>query len=127
MVLINSCNTAKEIKSLIDDSVADVDEGTTLVKRAGVTMSEVVESVQRVTATVAEISAASAEQSSGVEQVNLAVAQMDQSTEQNAALVQEALAAAKSLSDQAQGLSRTVAQFRVDDGTDTLPALARLN
>ncbi|MCW2479367.1 methyl-accepting chemotaxis protein [Candidatus Symbiopectobacterium sp. NZEC135] len=122
-----SASAAKEIKGLIDDSVSKVDEGTTLVKRAGVTMSEVVESVQRVTATVAEISAASAEQSSGIEQVNLAVAQMDQSTEQNAALVQEALAAAKSLSDQAQGLSRTVAQFRVDDGTDTLPTLARLN
>lgn len=120
-----SATAAKEIKGLIDDSVTKVDEGTLLVKRAGETMSEVVESVQRMTATMAEITAASNEQSAGIEQVNLAVSQMDQSTEQNAALVQEALAAAKSLSDQAQELSRTVAQFRVDESGD-LPALAQL-
>lgn len=121
-----SASAAKEIKNLIDDSVAKVDEGTGLVKHAGTTMNEIVESVQRVTSMVAEISSASAEQRSGIEQVNLAVAQMDQSTEQNAALVQEALAAAKSLSDQAQALARTVDRFRVsENGNDdylSLPA-----
>ena len=120
-----SASAAKEIKGLIEDSVSKVEESTALVKRAGETMSEVVESVQRVTATVAEISSASAEQSSGIEQVNLAVSQMDQSTEQNAALVQEALAAAKSLNDQAQELSRTITQFRIEEPADELPALAR--
>ncbi|ATA23759.1 hypothetical protein BIY26_15360 [Brenneria goodwinii] len=121
-----SASAAKEIKGLIDDSVSKVTEGTDLVKHAGSTMSEIVESVQRVTAMVAEISAASEEQSSGIKQVNLAVSQMDQSTEQNAALVLQALAAAKSLSDQAQDLSRTVDRFRTDesDSADYLPALA---
>ncbi|WP_233986763.1 methyl-accepting chemotaxis protein [Pectobacterium versatile] len=118
-----SASAAREIKGLIDDSVAKVGEGTDFVKQAGDTMSEVVESVHRVTSMMGEISVASAEQRSGIEQVNLAISQMDQSTEQNAALVEEALAAARSLSEQAQDLSRTVEQFRVDESAGNYLAL----
>ena len=88
-----SANAAKEIKGLIGDTVARVDNGTTLVGRAGQTMEEIVQAVKRVTDIMGEISAASAEQSSGIEQVNRAVAQMDEVTQQNAALVEEAAAA----------------------------------
>jgi len=108
-----SAAAAKEIKGLIDDSVAKVAVGTELVKQAGTTMREIVEGVERVTTMVGEISAASAEQSAGIAQVNQAVSQMDQGTQQNAALVEEALAAAQSLSQQAQALAHTVDQFRV--------------
>ncbi len=108
-----SAAAAKEIKELIDDSVAKVGAGTQLVEQAGSTMREVVEGVQSVTNMVAEISAASAEQSAGIAQVNQAISQMDQGTQQNAALVEEALAAAESLSQQAVALSQTVGQFRV--------------
>nr|WP_240353022.1 methyl-accepting chemotaxis protein [Pectobacterium punjabense] len=118
-----SASAAREIKGLIDDSVAKVGEGTDFVKQAGDTMSEVVESVHRVTSMMSEISVASAEQRSGIEQVNLAISQMDQSTEQNAALVEEALAAAHSLNEQAQELSRTVEQFRVDESAGSYLAL----
>lgn len=108
-----SAEAAKEIKGLIDDSVAKVGMGTQLVEQAGATMNEVVAGVKNVTTMVAEISAASGEQSSGIAQVNQAIAQMDQSTQQNAALVEEALAAAQSLSQQAVLLSQTVGQFQV--------------
>ena len=108
-----SAAAAKEIKGLIDDSVAKVGAGTQLVEQAGATMREVVEGVKNVTTMVAEISSASAEQSAGIAQVNQAVSQMDQGTQQNAALVEEALAAAQSLSQQAVALSQTVGQFRV--------------
>ena len=108
-----SAEAAKEIKGLIDDSVAKVGMGTQLVEQAGATMNEVVAGVKNVTAMVAEISAASGEQSAGIAQVNQAIAQMDQSTQQNAALVEEALAAAQSLSQQAVRLSQTVGQFKV--------------
>ncbi|PWC18941.1 methyl-accepting chemotaxis protein [Brenneria corticis] len=114
-----SAAAAKEIRGLIDNSVFKVIEGTNLVKNAGATMSEIVESVQRVTVMVAAISSAGAEQSSGIEQVNQAVSQMDQSTEQNATLVLEVLAAAKSLNNQALELTRTVDQFRVDESADS--------
>ncbi|ACS85516.1 methyl-accepting chemotaxis protein [Musicola paradisiaca] len=118
-----SASAAREIKNLIDDSVSRVDEGTELVKHAGSTMDEIVESVKRVTTMVVEISTASSEQGAGITQVNQAVSQMEQSTEQNAALVQEALAA-KSLNDQAQDLARTVDRFRVDDRAGYLSAVA---
>ncbi|RZJ62481.1 MAG: hypothetical protein EON49_02135 [Acidovorax sp.] len=108
-----SAAAAKEIKGLIDDSVAKVGAGTQLVEQAGATMREVVEGVKNVTTMVAEISSASAEQSAGIAQVNQAVSQMDQGTQQNAALVEEALAAAQSLSQQAVALSQTVGQFRL--------------
>ncbi|CAN7363683.1 methyl-accepting chemotaxis protein [Acidovorax sp. LjRoot194] len=108
-----SAAAAKEIKGLIDDSVAKVGAGTQLVEQAGATMREVVDGVKNVTTMVAEISSASAEQSAGIAQVNQAVSQMDQGTQQNAALVEEALAAAQSLSQQAVALSQTVGQFRL--------------
>ena len=108
-----SAAAAKEIKTLIDDSVAKVGIGTQLVERAGTTMGDVVQGVKSVTAMVAEISAASSEQSAGIAQVNQAVTQMDQGTQQNAALVEEALAAVQSLSQQALALSQVVGKFRV--------------
>ena len=108
-----SAAAAKEIKSLINDSVIKVDDGSRLVASAGATMREVVGSVQRVTDIMAEITAASQEQSAGIEQVNQAIVQMDHVTQQNAALVQEALAAAQSLEDQATGLGEAVSIFRL--------------
>ncbi|WP_059415748.1 methyl-accepting chemotaxis protein [Cupriavidus basilensis] len=108
-----SANAAKEIKGLIGDSVARVENGSALVDQAGKTMGEIVQAVKRVTDIMGEISAASAEQSSGIEQVNKAVAQMDEVTQQNAALVEEAAAAAGSLEDQASRLQASVANFRL--------------
>ncbi len=115
-----SAAAAKEIKTLISDSVQEVEQGSTLVARAGNTMAEVVTSVKRVTDIMAEISAASAEQSSGIEQVSKTVMQLDESTQQNAALVEEATAAAKSLEDQALDLTRAVAVFRLAGGAQPL-------
>ncbi len=109
-----SAAAAKEIKSLIDDSVEKVDSGSKLVEQAGHTMNEVVSSVRRVTDIVGEITEASREQSEGIEQVNQAVTQMDQVTQQNAALVEEAAAAAQSLQDQATSLSQIVGVFKID-------------
>lgn len=108
-----SAAAAKEIKTLIGDSVDKVESGSTLVQQAGVTMEEVVTSVRRVTDIIAEISAASQEQSAGIEQVNQAITQMDQVTQQNAALVEQAAAAADSLQEQASHLSGVVSVFRV--------------
>ena len=108
-----SAGAAKEIKTLIDDSVEKVSEGSALVNQAGSTMGEIVTSVQRVTDIMAEISAASQEQSSGIEQVNQTVTQMDETTQQNAALVEEATAAARSMEEQASQLMEAVAVFRV--------------
>ncbi len=108
-----SASAAKEIKELIDDSVSKVGTGTTLVREAGSTMAEVVESVKRVTDIVAEISAASNEQSAGIEEINRAVSQMDQVTQQNAALVEEAAAAAQSMQEQASTLSGLVSVFKL--------------
>ncbi len=108
-----SAAAAKEIKGLISDSVEKVDIGSKLVNEAGATMEEVVTSIRRVTDIMGEITAASQEQSSGIEQVNQAIEQMDQVTQQNAALVEEAAAAAESLQDQAAGLARIVATFKL--------------
>ncbi|AON57004.1 methyl-accepting chemotaxis protein [Herbaspirillum seropedicae] len=108
-----SASAAKEIKQLIDDSVEKVGAGSQLVERAGATMSEVVASVRRVTDVVAEISAASSEQSTGIEEINRAITQMDEVTQQNAALVEEATAAAQSLQDQAARLSQVVSVFKL--------------
>ena len=108
-----SAAAAREIKSLIGDSVDKVEAGSKLVAQAGSTIQEVVASVQRVTDIMAEITAASNEQSAGIEQVNQAIAQMDQVTQQNAALVEEAAAAAGSMQDQAATLSQVVSIFRV--------------
>jgi methyl-accepting chemotaxis protein len=109
-----SAAAAKEIKTLIGDSVNKVDTGTKLVDQAGTTMDEIVESVKRVTDIMSEITAASQEQSSGIEQVNEAISQMDHATQQNAALVEEAAAAAGSLQDQASKLAQVVSVFRLD-------------
>ncbi len=111
-----SASAAKEIKALISDSVQEVAQGSTLVNRAGTTMTEVVASVKRVTDIMAEISAASAEQSAGIDQVSKTVMQLDEGTQQNAALVEEASAAAKSMEDQAAELARAVAVFRLAGG-----------
>jgi methyl-accepting chemotaxis protein len=108
-----SADAAKEIKSLIGVSVERVEQGTLLVDQAGVTMTEVVSSIRRVTDIMGEISAASNEQSLGVAQVGEAVTQMDQTTQQNAALVEEMAAAASSLKAQAEDLVQTVAVFKV--------------
>ena len=109
-----SAAAAKEIKTLIGDSVGKVEDGTKLVDDAGKTMEEIVTAVKRVTDIMSEISAASAEQSTGVDQVNQAVTQMDEVTQQNAALVEEAAAAAESLSEEAQHLSQSVSVFKLD-------------
>jgi methyl-accepting chemotaxis protein len=109
-----SAEAAKEIKTLITDSVERVGQGSALVDQAGATMSEVVASIRRVTDIMGEISAASSEQSQGVAQVGEAVTQMDQATQQNAALVEEMAAAASSLKSQAQDLVQAVAVFKVD-------------
>ena len=116
-----SAAAAREIKSLIGDSVEKVETGGRLVAQAGATMREVVSSVQRVTDIMAEISAASHEQSAGIEQVNQAIAQMDQVTQQNAALVEEAAAAAGSMQEQASQLSQVVSIFRLSGHAEAMP------
>jgi methyl-accepting chemotaxis protein len=108
-----SAAAAKEIKTLIGDSVDKVGQGSKLVQQAGVTMEEIVINVKRVTDIVGEISAASQEQSTGIEEVNRAITQMDEATQQNAALVEQAAAASQSLQDQAGSLGRAVNAFRI--------------
>jgi methyl-accepting chemotaxis protein len=109
-----SAAAAKEIKTLIGDSVEKVDEGAKLVDQAGTTMEEIVDSVKRVTDIMAEITAASQEQTSGIEQINQAISQMDQVTQQNASLVEEAAAAAESMQDQAANLAQVVSVFKLN-------------
>ena len=109
-----SAAAAKEIKELIGDSVNKVETGSKLVEQAGATMSEVVASVKRVTDIVGEISAASQEQSAGINEVGKAISLMDESTQQNAALVEQAAAAAKSMQDQASTLVQVVSVFKID-------------
>jgi methyl-accepting chemotaxis protein-1 (serine sensor receptor) len=110
-----SASAAKEIKVLINESVAKVSLGTGLVDQAGQTMVEVVGAIKRVTDIVGEISSASTEQSSGVSQIGQAVNQMDQATQQNAALVEQSAAAAQSLEIQAQRLSEAVHAFKLEE------------
>ncbi len=123
-----SAAAAKEIKTLIGDSVEKVERGSKLVGQAGVTMDEVVTSVKRVTDIMSEIANASAEQSAGIEQVNLSIIEMDSMTQQNAALVEEAAAAAQSLQDQAGELARVVSIFKLSEGeqyqAEAAPAVA---
>ncbi|WP_371867828.1 methyl-accepting chemotaxis protein [Pseudoduganella rivuli] len=108
-----SAAAAKEIKELINDSVAKVDTGGKLVDEAGATMQQIVSSVKQVADIMSEIAGASAEQSSGIEQVNLAITDMDAATQQNAALVEQAAAAASSLQQQAVQLAEAVAVFKL--------------
>ncbi len=112
-----SAAAAKEIKTLIDDSVGKVEQGSQQVGQAGRTMQEIVDSVKRVTDIMGEITAASQEQTTGIEQINQAITQMDQVTQQNAALVEQAAAAAQSLQEQAGGLSQVVGVFQLSDAT----------
>ena len=109
-----SAGAAKEIKALIEDSVEKVSAGSKLVDRAGETMQDIVDSVKRVTNVIDEITSASLEQTSGIEQINQAINQMDEATQQNAALVEEAAAAAEALQDQASHLAQAVNVFRLD-------------
>jgi methyl-accepting chemotaxis protein len=118
-----SAAAAREIKELIGNSVDQVDIGARLVQQAGSTMDDVVASVRRVTDIMGEITSASAEQSMGIDQVNTAITQMDQVTQQNAALVEQAAAAAASMQDQAERLAQVAASFRLEEGLRT-PALA---
>lgn len=115
-----SASAAKEIKSLITDSVEKTGEGTALVEHAGKTMDEIVHSVKRVADIIAEIAAASVEQSTGIDQVNSAVSQMDEVTQQNAALVEQAAAAAESLMEQAEEMNTVVSVFKLDDEVQSL-------
>ncbi|WP_345815580.1 methyl-accepting chemotaxis protein [Paraburkholderia sp. PREW-6R] len=123
-----SAQSAKEIKTLISESVAEIQGGSTLVEHAGEAMSNVSASISRVTQMMAEISASSLEQSTGIEQVNQAVVQMDEMTQQNAALVEEAAAAASSLHQQTQQLKQAVSVFEISESVlraqhfDEMPA-----
>ncbi len=119
-----SAAAAKEIKVLIDDSVDKVKLGTQLVDQAGATMDDVVDSVKRVNDIMGEIMVASLEQTSGIEQVNQAIIQMDQVTQQNAALVEEAAAAAQSMQDQAGNLLQVVSIFKLDEQAPAVRAVA---
>jgi methyl-accepting chemotaxis protein len=123
-----SATAAKEIKGLIQDSVAKVEEGSKLVDESGKALGDIVSSVKKVTDIVFEIASASAEQSSGIEQVSKAVLQMDEVTQQNAALVEEAAAASQSIVDQAQALNELVGHYRVgeDEGAAGLAAPRRI-
>ena len=110
-----SSAAAREIKTLIDDSVGTVDAGARLVDQAGITMDEVVSSVRRVTDIISDISSASEEQTAGIEKINQAIRQMDDVTQQNAALVEQAAAAAHSMQEQALHLSQAVSIFKLSD------------
>ncbi|CAD6508767.1 methyl-accepting chemotaxis protein [Paraburkholderia sabiae] len=114
-----SASAAKEIKDLIDESVNRVNSGTALVDEAGRTMSEIVQSVRQVSDLMGEISAASGEQHRGIEQVNVAISQMDEVTQQNAALVEEASAAAQSMASQASTLRDVVSTFKLPAAHET--------
>ncbi|QQG29895.1 MCP four helix bundle domain-containing protein [Pectobacterium carotovorum] len=116
-----SAEAAKEIKNLITASVERVELGSVLVNKAGETMQQVVMSIRQLSDTVSEISSASAEQSTGVEQVGIAVSQMDQTTQQNAALVEESAAAAQSLKEQADQLVREVSVFKIVNDERSTP------
>ena len=118
-----SAGAAKQIKSLINDSVKKVEDGSVLVDQSGKTLSEIVSSVKKVSDIVAEIAAASQEQSAGIEQVNKAILQMDEVTQQNGALVEEAAAASVALDEQAKGLDRLVDFFRIGSEAEKKYAL----
>jgi methyl-accepting chemotaxis protein len=116
-----SAAAAKEIKGLIQDSAEKVEQGAKLVNRSGETLQEIVGSVKKVSDIVGEINAASDEQASGIEQINTAVTEMDKSTQQNAAMVEEAAAAAESMSEQARLLTELVSFFQVEEGASAPP------
>jgi methyl-accepting chemotaxis protein len=113
-----SATAAKEIKGLINESIQRVTDGSTLVDQSGKTLGEIISSVKRVTDIIAEISAASQEQANGIDQVNKAIMQMDESTQQNAALVEETTSASQSMKDQARELMRQVDVFKTSRTSD---------
>ncbi|WOI47667.1 methyl-accepting chemotaxis protein [Acidovorax sp. BLS4] len=119
-----SAEAAREIKGLIGASVERVHAGSRLVQDAGATMADIVQSVQRVADMIGEVTAATSQQSAGISQVNQAVGHLDQMTQQNAALVEQSAAAAQSLREQADQLTRTVSVFRVDHGVGFAPGAA---
>ena len=106
-------DVARQIKSVIGDSIDSVDAGAQLVGQAGRAMQEIVDSIDKVALVMADIKSASAGQSAGIAQVNQALSQMDQVTQQNAALVEEAAASAEPLRDQAESLARSVGVFKL--------------
>lgn len=110
-----SANAAREIKSLISESVVRVDEGTRLVQESGNMLNQIIQSVNEVSGLISELSQAAQEQSSGIDQVNVAVSQMDEMTQQNAALVEEASAASETMAEQARKLGEQIAFFRLND------------
>ena len=113
-----SAGAAKEIKTLINDSVQKVEEGSRLVDESGSTLEEIVTSVKKVSDIIAEIAAASSEQSAGIDQINKAVAQMDEMTQQNASLVEEAASASESMDEQARGLTELMTFFNTGEGSE---------
>ncbi|MCU6499203.1 methyl-accepting chemotaxis protein [Rugamonas sp. A1-17] len=125
-----SASAAKQIKQLINESAERIASGSELAQTAGTTMAEIVLSVEKVTGIMAAISAASAEQEHGIEQVNAAIGDMDGVTQQNAALVEEAAAAADAMQTQARELAQLVGSFKIDGGSwsrqrvHQLPAVA---
>ena len=120
-----SASAAKEIKTLINDSVEKVEAGNKLVARAGTTMTDVVTSIQRVTDIMSEITTASHEQEVGIEQINQAITEMDTVTQQNAALVEEAAAATGALEQQAAHLAEVVSVFKLDTGARVAAPMAQ--
>jgi methyl-accepting chemotaxis protein len=121
-----SAGAAKEIKALIQDSVGKVSEGTKLVDESGKVLGEIVTRVKKVTDVMAEIADSSREQASGIEQVNRAVTSMDAMTQQNAALVEEATAAARTLSEQATSLMKLMGRYRLGEAAAAAPAATRV-
>ena len=119
-----SAAAAREIKGLIQDSVAKVEGGAKLVEESGETLSHIVTAVKKVSDIVGEIAAASREQSSGIDQVNKAVMQMDEMTQQNAALVEEATAASQSMADRARTLNDMMARYRLKKDTAPVASVA---
>jgi methyl-accepting chemotaxis protein len=120
-----SAAAAREVKTLIGESVCKIEVGSKLVDQAGATMDEIMESVKRVTDIMSEITAASQEQTSGIEQISRAISQMDQITQQNATLVEEAAAAAASLQNQADNLVQVVAVFKTEDARASVGVASR--
>ncbi|HEY2684483.1 MAG TPA: methyl-accepting chemotaxis protein [Steroidobacteraceae bacterium] len=120
-----SASAAKEIKTLIHDSVSKVEDGASLVTQSGKTLEQIIQSIKKVSNIVAEIATASREQSSGIEQVNKAVAQMDEVTQQNAALVEEATSASQLMADQARQLSKMMERYSTRGGESAAPPAIR--